>query len=140
MQEGAHYRRRLIHYHYIENTAKYNELHYAALTDNTSMIIRILSRQASDPWEGETLALKQGLIEVVENWKGLTGGNSPCPLVFDPEDVGKTMKLAEMQAVSDCNLETLQTIVLFGRKGWVPAEHYEAAIAAEGEPIAMGRG
>jgi len=31
-EEMELYRRRLVHYHYIKNTEKYNELYYAALT------------------------------------------------------------------------------------------------------------
>lgn len=61
------YRRRLVHYHYVKNTAEYNELHYAALTDPMGMLRRRLFCHASDPWEGETLALKVALIQATEN-------------------------------------------------------------------------
>jgi hypothetical protein len=48
------YRRRLVHYHYVKNTEKYNELHYAALADPMGMFRHRLFCYASDPWEGET--------------------------------------------------------------------------------------
>jgi len=87
------YRRRLVHYHYVQNTEKYNELHYAALADPMGTLRRRLFCHASDPWEGETLALKVALIQATKNWKTLTGGCPPCPIVFDPDDVCETMKL-----------------------------------------------
>ena len=67
------YRRRLVHYHYVKNTEKYNERHYAALTDPMGMLRRRLFRHAGDPWEGKTLALKVALIQATKNWETLTG-------------------------------------------------------------------
>ena len=54
--------RRRFHYHYIKNTEECNKLHYAALTDPMGVLRRRLFCHASDPWEGETLALKVALI------------------------------------------------------------------------------
>ncbi|KZT05313.1 protein kinase subdomain-containing protein PKL CAK Fmp29, partial [Laetiporus sulphureus 93-53] len=123
------YRRRLVHYHYIKNTEKYNELHYAALTDPMGMLLRRLFRHASDPWEGETLALKVALIQATKNWKTLTGGGPPCPIVFDPDDVREAMKLDAEQREADESLEACRDVIGFGPEGWVPAEHYEEAMA-----------
>jgi hypothetical protein len=53
------------------------------------MLLRRLFCRASDPWKGETLALKVALIEAAECLRG----DPPCPIVFDPEDVDETMKL-----------------------------------------------
>jgi hypothetical protein len=97
------YRRRLVHYHYVKNTEEYNKLHYAALTDPMGVLRRRLFGHASDPWEGETLALKVALIEATKDWKTLTGGGLPCPVVFDPDDVRETMKLdAEQKEADEC--------------------------------------
>jgi hypothetical protein len=91
------HRRRLVHYHYVENTKKYNGLHYAALTDDTGVLRSRLFTHASDPWEGETLALKVARIQATEDWERLMGGGTPCPLAFDSEDISETMKLGEGQ-------------------------------------------
>ena len=124
------YRGRLVHYHYVENTKAYNELHYAALTDPMGMLRRRLFCHASDPWEGETLALKVALIEATENWETLTGGGSPpCSIVFDPEDVRETMELDAEQREADESLEACRNVIGFGPEGWVPAEYYEEAMA-----------
>ena len=123
------YRRRLVHYHYVKNTEEYNRLHYAALTDPMGVLRRRLFCYASDPWEGETLALKVALIQATKNWKMLTGGGLPCPVVFDPNDVRETMKLDAEQNEADESLEACRDVIGFGPEGWVPAEHYEEAMA-----------
>jgi len=76
-REKELYRRRLAHYHYVKNTKEYNELHYVALTDPMGMLRRRLFSYASDPWEGETLALKVALIGATENWEMLMEGGPP---------------------------------------------------------------
>ena len=122
------YRRRLVRYHYVKNTEKYNELHYAALADPIGMFRRRLFCHASDPWEGETLALKVALVQATKNWKTLTGGGPPCPIAFDPDDVRETMKLDAEQREADESLEACRDVIGFRPEGWVPAEHYEEAM------------
>ena len=123
------YHRRLVHYHYVKNTEEHNKLHYMALTDPMGVLRRRLFCHASDPWEGETLALKVALIKAAKNWETLTGGGMPCPIAFDAEDMRETMKLDEVQRGRDETFEALQNLVGFGPEGWVPTEHYELAIA-----------
>ncbi|KAL5501072.1 hypothetical protein ACEPAH_9459 [Sanghuangporus vaninii] len=80
------YRRRLVYYRYVKNVEEYSKLHYAALTDPMGVLRRRLFCYASDPWEGKTLALKVALIQATKNWKTLTGGGPPFPVVFYPDD------------------------------------------------------
>ncbi len=122
------YHRRLVHYHYVKNTEECNELHYAALTDLFGLLRRCLFNYASDPWEGETLKLKVALIAATKNWKALTEGGAPCPVVFDAEDVCETMKLNEVQGGADALLEVCRNIIGVGSEGWVPTERYEKAM------------
>ncbi|EIW87457.1 hypothetical protein CONPUDRAFT_116728 [Coniophora puteana RWD-64-598 SS2] len=123
------YRCRLVHYHYVKNTEKYNELHYAALADPIGLFRRRLFRHASAPWEGETLSLKVGLIDAAENWETLTGGDAPCPVVFDPDDVRGTRELDEEQREADASMEACRDVIGHGPEGWVPVEYYEEAMA-----------
>jgi len=122
------YHRRLVHYQYVKNTEEHNELHYAALTDPMGVLRHRLFTHASDPWEGETLALKVALIEATEKWAALTGGGTPCPVVFDAEDIRETMKLHEVQKQADETLEACGNMIGFGSEGWVPTRHYEEAL------------
>jgi hypothetical protein len=90
---------------------------------------RRLFCSASDPWEGETLALKVALIQVTKDWKTLTGGGPPCPVVLDHDDVHETMKLDAEQREADESLEACRDVIGFGSEGWVPVEHYEETMA-----------
>ncbi|KAI0289096.1 protein kinase subdomain-containing protein PKL CAK Fmp29 [Russula brevipes] len=123
------YRRRLVHYHYVRSTEEYNGPHYAALSDRVGMLRRRLFSYASDPWEGEILALKVALIDATEDWETLTGGGGPpCPVVFDAEDVRETRELDEEQTRADEFLERCRSIIGFGPEGWVSTERYEEAM------------
>lgn len=127
-REKELHRRRLIHYHYVKNTEEYNKLHYTALTDPVGMLRRRLFCYASDPWEGETLALKVALIQAMKSWSTLTREGLPYPIEFDPEDVRETMKLDAGQREADEFLEAYQNIVGSGPEGWVPPERYEESM------------
>jgi hypothetical protein len=105
-KEKEFYRRRLIHYHYVKNTKKYNELQYAALMESLGILRRLFFSHASELWEGESLATK--------NWKTLTGEDTPCPVVFDPDDVCKTLYLDAEQREVDEALETCQDVADHG--------------------------
>ncbi|KIM43989.1 hypothetical protein M413DRAFT_443052 [Hebeloma cylindrosporum] len=105
--------------------SSYNILHYKALTDPVGMLRRRLFSYASDPWEGETLALKMALIDAIENWDTFTEGGPPCPVVSDPEDVHETRQLDEAQSRADKTLETCQNMIRCALDGWMPVERFE---------------
>ena len=89
--------RRLVHYHYVRNTEECNNPHYDALTDPMCVLRSRLFHHASNPWEGETLELKDAIIRATERRETLPGKDTPCPIVFDAEDVRETKKLNEEQ-------------------------------------------
>ena len=128
-EEMELYRRRLVHYHYVKNTEKYNELHYAALKDPVGPLRRRLFHHSSSPWQGETLHLKVALIDATEKWEMLTGGNAPCPIVFDAKDVRETKELDKVQKGAFENEDAIGDIIGCGWDGWVPTGHYEEAMA-----------
>ena len=123
------YLRRLGHYHYLMNTEEYNYLHYVVETDDMYVLRRRLFIQTSEPWEGETLDLKIALIRAMEKWKALTGGNVPCPLVFDVDDVQETIELNAIQERAVETTAKCQDLIGLGPEGWVPVWYYEEAVA-----------
>ncbi|KAI1794467.1 protein kinase subdomain-containing protein PKL/CAK/Fmp29 [Ganoderma leucocontextum] len=129
-EEREHYRRRLVHYHYVDKTEKYNKLHSAALMDPAGVLRRRLFYHARSPWRGESLELKLALIRATEKWETLTGsGGSPCPIVFDPDEVRKTSELETELEKSDELLEKCRDLIGVGPEDWMPAERYKAALA-----------
>ncbi|GJJ07135.1 hypothetical protein Clacol_001335 [Clathrus columnatus] len=55
-------------------------------------------------------------------------GDTPCPIVFDAEDIRQTMKLDEEPRGADEILEKCQNFIGVGPQGWVPVERYEEAM------------
>ncbi|KAG6810427.1 hypothetical protein H0H92_011922 [Tricholoma furcatifolium] len=56
--------------------------------------------------------------------------DTPCPVVFDADDVRETMELDKEQAGADRDFEVLQGFFGLGSEGWVPTtERYEEAVA-----------
>ncbi|KAL0957922.1 hypothetical protein HGRIS_000103 [Hohenbuehelia grisea] len=123
------YRRRVVHYHYVKHTNENNILHYAFLMDHIGMLRRRLFNLARAPWEGETHALKVALIEATKNWESVAGEGIPCPIAFDQDDVRKTMELdVKLREMDEC-IEEFRDAIGVGPEDWVPAEHYEEALA-----------
>ncbi|KAK7051643.1 hypothetical protein VNI00_004622 [Paramarasmius palmivorus] len=123
------YHRRLVHFHYVKNTKKYNKLHHDVLSDPMSMFIYRLFDQAGTPWEGETHALKATLMEATEIWGRHTEEDVPCPVVFEPEDLRKTEELGAKLQVADENYEGCRGMVGFETETWVSNEHHAMAMA-----------
>jgi hypothetical protein len=123
------YRRRLVHYHYIKSTEEYNELHYAALAD----LVGMFRRHLFCPRErnvGRRNSHAEGCANTSnKELEHAHRGRSPCPVVFDPDDVRETLNLEAEQREADESLEACRDVIGFGAEGWVPAEHYEEAMA-----------
>ncbi|KAI6097198.1 hypothetical protein F5141DRAFT_1197895 [Pisolithus sp. B1] len=101
-EEMELYHCRLLHYYYIEYTAKYNILHYAAVTGTFNLLLRHI---------------------FYHSWL-------PCPIVFDdPDDVRKMMELDVVLRKMDGYLVALWDKIGVGSEGWVPAEHYKEVMA-----------
>ena len=123
------YLRRLAHYHYITNMEEYNYLHYVATMGYMCMLRRRLFYHASEPWEGETLELKVALIRATERWEVLTGGDVPCPVVFDDDDIQETMRLRGTQEEMKVAMGKCQDIIGVGMGGWIQNHYYEEVVA-----------
>ncbi|KAF8995944.1 protein kinase subdomain-containing protein PKL CAK Fmp29 [Cyathus striatus] len=132
-QERKLYHSRLLHYHYLRNTAKYNKLHFAAMTSTMGMLRRRLFISARNPWDGEPLSLKVALIHAIEEWEKLTEGGLPCPIMFDAEDVRETMKMVEIQKEGDKLTEMFLMALGIESEGWVSHEDYDKAVARNKE-------
>ena len=122
------YHNRLVHFHYVKNTEKYNKLHHDALSDPLSMFIFRLFDQAGAPWEGEIHALKTTLIQATKIWRKLMGEGVPCPIAFEPEDLLKTKELSAKLQLADGNFEGCRSMIGFETETWVCNEHYERAM------------
>ena len=136
IQKGL-YRRRLVHYHYIRHTEKYNQPHHKALNEPSTILRRRLFHHAGEMWEGETVDLKIALIDATRNWRhhlssslasSSASASSSCPVVFDTDDVRATLALSERRSSMDETTEACQDVVGVNSEGWVSNEDYEGAL------------
>ena len=89
---------------------------------------RLLFHYASEPWIGESLALKAALIQVTKEWEVLTGSGTPCPIVLDLGDVTKTSDMDAEQKADKTLYLACQCLIGCGEQGWVPVERFEEAM------------
>ncbi|KAG6806353.1 hypothetical protein H0H92_011614, partial [Tricholoma furcatifolium] len=127
------HRRRLVHYHYVQHVLTYNELLSVALSERVGALRRRLFDRSRHPWLGETIDLKLALIRATKKWEDLAGGETPCPILFDPADIEETMQLDAQREITDKVVEVCEsaTGVILG--GCVPIERYEEALAKSKE-------
>lgn len=126
-------RRRQLHYFYVAATAKFNPIHYGALTRDFSTLRRKLFDHASSPWEGDNITLKADLIELAQNWSDVikshsnTGNdaNPLCPVRFSEEDMKHTLDLNAAQLEADEQLQACRDVIGIGPEGWVPLDQYD---------------
>ncbi|KLO16689.1 protein kinase subdomain-containing protein PKL/CAK/Fmp29 [Schizopora paradoxa] len=128
-REMFEYRRRFLHYHYLESTKELNYLHYVAMKEPMSTLRRRLFRHSRALWKGETLELQAAVMQAWQHWNALTETEGePCPLAFDAEDIRQTMKLEEEVEKLDDEFDKTEGVFGIGMEGWVPNERYEETV------------
>lgn len=65
------FRKRQLHYFYVQTTRKLNPLHYDALTHQFIGLRHKLFRHTSDPWEGDNITLRANLIQLTRCWSDI---------------------------------------------------------------------
>ncbi|KAL1878406.1 hypothetical protein Plec18167_004478 [Paecilomyces lecythidis] len=129
------FRKRQLHYFYVQTTRKLNPLHYDALTHQFSGLRHKLFRHTSDPWEGDNITLKADLIQLTRCWsdiihagqRGSESENKICPINYSEEDARECLRLSEAQSQADEQYEICKQIIGVACEGWVPADRYDEA-------------
>ncbi|KAJ5981941.1 hypothetical protein N7451_012041 [Penicillium sp. IBT 35674x] len=127
-QQADIYRRRQLHYLYVQLTAKLNSEHYEALTANLNTLRRRLFHHASDPWEGDNVTLKADLVTLSKKWRELDCNmKAPCPISYSVEESIECLRLEQAQSEADEQLQACQEAIGVGNEGWVPIGQYDEA-------------
>lgn len=123
------FRRRHLHYYYFAATAKFNNDHFDACTDDGVILKQKLFQHAGDPWEGDSVTLKADLIRASQSWQELTSGSTDvhCPLSYSSAEIGECLRLKTEQDLADEDMEKSRKCLGISVDGWVPAEGYDAA-------------
>lgn len=122
------FRRRQLHYYYFAATAKFNQDHFDACTDNKVVLKQKLFQHAGDPWEGDSVTLKADLIRASQCWKELISGvDTLCPLTYSTTEVDECLGLKAEQELADEDMEKSRNSLGISVDGWVPTERYDVA-------------
>lgn len=121
-------RKRQLHYTYVKETVRLCPSHGKALVDYPSIMRRKLFRHASEPWEGDSVALKTNLVELTKQWPALVlptpdpSQPNKCPIEFSSQEASEILRLAAAMEAADNTFQSCLEIVGVGPEGWVPAE------------------
>ncbi|KAJ6102628.1 hypothetical protein N7486_005055, partial [Penicillium sp. IBT 16267x] len=131
-QQADIYRRRHLHYLYVQLTAKMNREHYEALTADLNTLRRRLFHHSSDPWEGDNVTLKADLVTLSKKWRELDCDmTTPCPILYSDEESIECLRLEKAQSEADEQLQACQEAIGVGIEGWVPISQYDEAKVCE---------
>ena len=130
-------RKRQLHYNYVKETMRLCPSHDKALVDSPCILRRKLFRHASEPWEGDSVALKTDLVELTKQWPALVSPTpdpsqpKKCPIEFSTQEASEALRLAAAMEAADSTFQSCLEIVGVGPEGWVPAEQYADARRCE---------
>lgn len=119
------FQQRQLHHYYFAATAKYNDDHFSALTEDGVVPKQHLFEHAGDPWEGDSVTLKADLIRATQNWEMLSAlKDAVCPLHYSPEEIDECLRFEEEQRDADDYMEKSRNILGMSIDGWTPTERY----------------
>jgi hypothetical protein len=126
-------RKRQLHYTYVKETTRLCPSHGKALVDHPCILRRKLFRHASEPWEGDSVALKTDSVELTKQWPTLVASTpyswqpNKCPIEFSTQEASEILRLAAAMEAADSTFQSCLEIVGVGPEGWVPAEQHAEA-------------
>ncbi|PGG97478.1 hypothetical protein AJ80_09697 [Polytolypa hystricis UAMH7299] len=136
------FRRRHLHFHYLEFSQSSNPLHFYALHyDGGGRVADRAFTYAGDPWDGNNNYLKADLVHILQNWDifmrdtgaGATPGVDivvpPCPVKFDPAEAEETLRITEDYQETESDFSLVLGGIGVGVDGWTTNEMFEGAVA-----------
>ncbi|RAL12649.1 phosphotransferase family protein [Aspergillus homomorphus CBS 101889] len=123
------HRKRLIHFLYAALTKRFNEVHYDAIFDQSTILRQRLLEGAGTPWEGDSVSLQAELIRSIQNWPAITGSDSAVQVSYPADVVQENLALDARQKEADAVMDETRSALGVDVLGWVPNEDYDAAKA-----------
>ena len=126
-------RRRLVHFYYGAITLKKMKDHFDALRDEKAMLRAKLYDRARAPWEGDSLSLEHGIIQVQESWPmslegSPTSAQRECPVKYSSERTRACQEKVKEEEDRLNDLEEMREMLGTDALGWVEDdEHYQMA-------------
>ena len=120
------FRRRRIHFFYLAFTQRFNESHFRAIHQPTSLLTHRIFAHAGEPWEGNHIPLQADLLLLTKLWSKYSV--EPCPISFSSAETDAIMHLQKMQEEVDADLKRVRAAIGIGVDGWTPPDEYDAAL------------
>ncbi|RMD39562.1 hypothetical protein DV735_g5566, partial [Chaetothyriales sp. CBS 134920] len=128
-------RKRLVHFLYAALTMKQNPSHFSCISETSLMTRAKLFSEASAPWEGDSVTLKNALFAVCQNWPldkykngevivpghGIPVPSEP-PLYYTTEEVDQATSLYAQEQEKLTELAEMKEYIGIDSVGWVPDE------------------
>ncbi|KAJ7641650.1 hypothetical protein FB45DRAFT_862772 [Roridomyces roridus] len=122
-ERWGNYQRRLVNHHYLEQVEKDNLLLYRCLEDPSVNQIR------REPWGADPLPLKITLLAAATQWQSFRRvGRASCPIKFDMEAMGKTMKEHDYYMKVLKEMSDLQLMCSIATDNFVEEEGFKFAV------------
>jgi hypothetical protein len=126
------FRRRHVHFFYLEFTQRMNEPHWHAITQDTGLLRRRIYNDAGSPWEGLSTPLQMDIVRVSQNWSKVAsadsdGAISACPITLTEHEVQRRVTLDESLQEVDSDMERINGALGVASDGWTSNEVFESA-------------
>lgn len=124
------YRRRHLHFFYMDFTERFNQRHWSALSDAADILRRRLFDHASEPWACLNTPLQYDLVQTAEHWRKVAredgDGHVPaCPVTFTLEEAERIDKLDDLHREADTDMEHINELLGIGSDGWMLNERFD---------------
>jgi hypothetical protein len=125
------YRRRQVHYFYVNYTNRHNEAHSKVLDLPHLVITNKLYTTAASPWEGDNISLKAGIIALSKGWTKVPHFHirGPFPIKYTQSEITQSLDINKKQQEGDVDMQLLRRCFTTNIQGWVSLELYDQARA-----------
>ncbi|KAH9882972.1 hypothetical protein J1614_000338 [Plenodomus biglobosus] len=129
-RETELYRRRQLHYFYLDFTNRTNKPHFRAMGTHDLVVRNRLYDTAGRPWEGDNTSLKAELIQASAYWPDiatLAMKQAEFPVKYSESEVTECLAIDEKQKQADGQMQRMRDFIGVNIDGWLPMHVYEEA-------------
>ncbi|KAI9726659.1 MAG: hypothetical protein M1834_008972 [Cirrosporium novae-zelandiae] len=121
------YRRRQVHYFYLDHTSKLNKAHFQAIGKRDLVLRNQLYDAADRPWEGDNTSLQAQLIKTMAQWSDICSSEDNLPIHYSPTEVKECLDRDAKQKNIDEQMQRLRDCIGINIDGLVVKEEFESA-------------
>lgn len=125
-KERELYRRRQVHFFYLDFTSKLNKVHHDSIGKH-NVLRNQLYDTAGRPWEGDNTSLQAQLIKTIAHWSEISSSADKPPIKYSQAEVEECLDRAAKQQNIDEQMQGLRDCIGVNIDGLVVKEEFESA-------------